>query len=361
MNCFGGTYQGLNVLLTGHTGFKGSWMAAWLSKLGANVFGASLPPVKGESHWGLLGRPGGDGFVDIRDAKALASLVQHHKPDIVFHMAAMSLVRQAYQDPMECWSTNVIGTSSLLEACRGVSSVKAVIVVTTDKVYENQEWPWGYRENDRLGGKDPYSASKAAVELLVGSYRQVLSANESRSLIATARAGNVIGGGDWAKDRIIPDLVRSLYGTQPFLVRSPASTRPWQHVLDCLAGYLLLGQKLLSGQADFGDAWNFGPESSGNISVLDMLERLKKSWPELSWTVSETPGPHESGLLNLDCTKARLAMGWCPIWDVDTALLETAAWYRSYYSGSQVSTIEQIERFTASAAAANACWVGRGG
>lgn len=274
MKQFSDIFRNKRVLLTGHTGFKGSWLAIWLTGLGAQVIGVSLSPETEPNHWDLLGLDLDDRRVDIRDADAILNIFTETKPELVFHLAAQPLVRRSYRDPLETWSTNVMGTANVLDACRLTESVRAIVVVTTDKCYENQEWPWGYRENDRLGGHDPYSASKAGAELVAASYRHAFFSNEDGPLLATARAGNVIGGGDWSEDRLIPDLVRATVNNQSLEIRSPNATRPWQHVLESLSGYLLLGQKLLEGQKDFAAPWNFGPEPEGNRSVAEVLEKL---------------------------------------------------------------------------------------
>ena len=305
LTLFGDLYRGRRVLLTGHTGFKGSWLALWLDQLGANLAGVALPPNTLPNHWDLLGLGVSDHRLDIRDAQTLSRAVGDFQPEIVFHLAAQPLVRRSYRDPAETWSTNVMGTVNLLEACRQTKSVRAIIVVTSDKCYENQEWEQGYRENDRLGGYDPYSASKAATELVAASYRKAFFHETNVPLLATARAGNVIGGGDWCEDRLVPDLVRAITNKTSLEIRSPDSTRPWQHVLESLSGYLVLGQKLLEGHHKCADAWNFGPERDGNRTVADVLTRLSAHWPELAWHVTGQIQPHEAKLLCLDSSKAR--------------------------------------------------------
>ncbi|MGO4326831.1 CDP-glucose 4,6-dehydratase [Cupriavidus sp. 2TAF22] len=352
---FGHLYQGRRVLLTGHTGFKGSWLAQWLTGLGAELTCYALPPQAGHSHWDLLQVSAADVRGDIRDMAALDSAFAACRPEIVFHLAAQPLVRRSYSDPLETWSTNVMGTANVLEACRRHAGVRAVVLVTTDKVYANREWEWGYRENDPLGGHDPYAASKAATELLAASYRQsFLGATDT--LLATARAGNVIGGGDWSADRLIPDLVRALAQGNPLEIRSPRSTRPWQHVLDCLSGYLLLGQRLLEGDAACAAAWNFGPAAEGNCCVESVLGRLKAHWPELAWRVASQPQPHESGLLALDWSKARARLGWTPVWQLDEALGATAAWYRQFQARGTAATRSQLAAYVEQAACAGLVW-----
>ncbi|MCE9550568.1 MAG: CDP-glucose 4,6-dehydratase [Betaproteobacteria bacterium] len=355
LNLFGGQYRGKRVLLTGHTGFKGSWLALWLSELGALVSGVALEPNTDPNHWNLLNLDIPDQRLDIRDYSALSRVVRDFQPEIVFHLAAQPLVRQSYRDPLETWSTNVMGTANLLEACRNTASIRAIVVVTTDKCYENKEWERGYNETDRLGGHDPYSASKAATELVAASYRSAFF-HENKTLLATARAGNVIGGGDWSEDRLIPDLVRSITNGNPLEIRSPQATRPWQHVLESLSGYLLLGQKLLEARKEFAEAWNFGPEPEDNRTVVDVLAKMKAYWPELAWVLTERPQPHEAGLLYLDSSKAYGQLGWIPTWSLDDALNATAAWYRAYLSEGLIESRTQLTAFIAQAQSYKRAW-----
>ncbi|ASU41586.1 CDP-glucose 4,6-dehydratase [Herbaspirillum sp. meg3] len=356
MTLFADIYRGKRVLITGHTGFKGSWLTLWLSELGAQVTGIALAPATTPSHWQLLELPVDDAPLDITDAASLAAELQKTQPEVVFHLAAQPLVRRSYRDPLETWSTNVIGTANLLEACRHCTSVKAIVVITTDKCYENREWEWGYRETDRLGGHDPYSASKAAAELVVGSYRQAFFAKAGAPLLASARAGNVIGGGDWSEDRLIPDIVRAVSEKTVLKIRSPGATRPWQHVLESLSGYLLLGQKLLEEQQEFAQAWNFGPEADGNRTVEDVLIRLQKAWPAISWSVAGGELPHEANLLHLDSAKAKSRLGWCPVWPLEQTLTATAQWYRSYVENSAVISAAQLRAYIDAANAAGLAW-----
>jgi len=356
MTLFGGCYRGRRVLVTGHTGFKGSWLALWLTELGAKVTGIALAPDTDPNHWSLLGLEMTDHRHDVRDAEEVARIVSACRPEIIFHLAAQPLVRRSYRDPLETWSTNVMGTVNLLEAARLAGGVRAIVTITTDKCYENREWPWGYRENDALGGHDPYSASKAAAEIAAASYRSAYFHGEDAPLLATARAGNVIGGGDWSEDRLIPDLVRAVAAGRSLEIRSPQATRPWQHVLESLSGYLLLGQRLLEGQKEFGQAWNFGPEPDGNRTVAEVLTRMQEHWPELAWHTTALPQPHEANLLYLDSAKARSRLGWQPVWALPEALAATAAWYRDHLASGRVSSREQLAAYVTAAAAAGVAW-----
>ena len=356
MDLFANIYRGRRVLVTGHTGFKGGWLALWLNQMGAQVAGLALPPDTMPNHWDLLQLDVSGHYCDIRDASAVAGIVEQENPEIVFHLAAQSLVRRSYLNPLETWSSNVMGTANILEACRQAPSVRAVVVVTTDKVYENQEWPWGYRENDRLGGHDPYSASKAATELVAASYRSAFFYGNDSALIATARAGNVIGGGDWSEDRLIPDLVRADLRGDSLEIRSPSATRPWQHVLECLSGYLLLGQHLLQGRKEYCGAWNFGPDQDNNRTVVEVLAHLREHWPALKWHLAEQPQPHEANLLYLDNSKAKVALAWRPVWSLPQSLSATAEWYRLYAATERVESRNQLIDFINSAHLAGSVW-----
>lgn len=356
MKQFGDLYRGRKVLLTGHTGFKGSWLATWLCELGAQVTGLGLAPDSTPAHWDLLNNPTIDLRGDIRDVAVVRSAFAQSQPEIVFHLAAQALVRRSYRDPLESWSTNVMGTANVLEACRLTPSVRAVVVITTDKVYANNEWPWGYRENDRLGGHDPYSASKAASELVVDSYRKAFWGGAGAPLLASARAGNVIGGGDWSEDRLIPDLVRAVQAGESLEIRSPQSTRPWQHVLECLSGYLLLGQRLLALDNTVAGGWNFGPAPQDNRTVAEVLSGLQKHWPQLAWHATSAEQPHEANLLYLDCAQARAQLGWQPVWSLEESLEMTADWYRHQASTGQAITGQQLARYIVAASRAGCVW-----
>jgi CDP-glucose 4,6-dehydratase len=356
MNQFGDIYRGKRVLLTGHTGFKGSWLALWLNELGAEVTGVALTPETQSSHWDLLKLPIIDRREDIRDFGALTQVFNDTQPEIVFHLAAQPLVRRSYGDPLETWSTNVMGTASVLEACRQQHSVRAIVAITTDKCYENREWPWGYRENDRLGGHDPYSASKTGSELVAASYRNAFFHGDNAPLLATARAGNVVGGGDWSEDRLIPDLIRALQNAKSLEIRSPRATRPWQHVLDSLSGYLVLGEKLLSGDKAFSEAWNFGPDPDGNRMVSEVLDKLHHHWKNLRWHVTEKPQPHEATLLYVDSAKARSLLRWQPVWGIDSTFAKTADWYLAWLQSGEIISRQQLAEYVATAAQVKIEW-----
>lgn len=344
--------SGKACLVTGHTGFKGAWLSCWLDALGAQVTGLSFDP-DGASD---LHRHAGNRFVrefstDLRDAVATAAALQQSEPEVVFHLAAQPLVRRSYADPLLTWTTNVIGTANLLEACRRPGSVKSVVVVTTDKCYENREWLHPYRESDRLGGRDPYSASKAAAELVTASYREsFLSAEGVR--VATARAGNVFGGGDWAADRLVPDAVRAFAAGTPLAVRNPSATRPWQHVLEPLWGYLLLAERLLQEpDGGFDRSWNFGPDFEGIATVERVARQVAHLWGDgrIELAGARTGEPHEAGRLQLDASLAKSLLGWRPRWGLDTALRHCIDWYRRHAGGERAASLmlEQITLFEA--------------
>lgn len=356
MKLFDDIFRGKRILLTGHTGFKGSWLALWLRELGANVTGLALAPETRPNHWDALALDIDDRRMDIRDAQALQQLFVEVRPELVLHLAAQPLVRQSYRAPLETWSTNVMGTANVLEASRHTASVEAIVVVTTDKCYENREWPWGYREVDALGGHDPYSASKAGAELVVASYRKAFLSAPDAPLIASARAGNVIGGGDWSQDRLVPDLVRAVSAGQSLEIRSPGATRPWQHVLESLSGYLFLASKLLKGEHRYAEAWNFGPEPEGNRTVAEVLTKMATHWPELHWHLGQSDQVHESTLLYLDSAKARAHLNWQPTWQFNQALERTVAWYRAWYERGELISRRQLVGYVESARAAGNQW-----
>lgn len=345
------SYRNKTVFITGNTGFKGSWLSLWFSKIGANVVGYSDSLVGNVSHYELLNLKMQTYFDDIKYLGNLKKAIKKTKPEIVFHLAAQPLVRYSYKNPIETFETNIIGAANLLEACRGVESIKAIVVVTTDKCYENREWYHGYRENDRLGGYDPYSASKAGAEIVTSSYRDSFFNlrdydKTHQTLLATARAGNVIGGGDWSVDRLIPDIIRATTKNETTIIRNPNATRPWQHVLEPLYGYLLLGQKLLEGKKEFAEAWNFGPSIESNRTVDDVLKSSKKNWDSINYKVeSDTENPHEANLLMLDCAKAYHKLHWKPKWDFDTTLSKTISWYKSYYDEGKIISEEDLKDY----------------
>lgn len=353
---FKNVYSGRRVLITGHTGFKGSWLALWLSKLGAQLSCFALDPSTSPNHWDLLQLKVDEQRCDIRDDDAVARHVAAFQPEVVFHLAAQPLVRSSYRDPLHTWSTNVMGTANVLQACASTSSVRAIVVVTSDKCYYNRESMQAYREMDRLGGHDPYSASKAAAELVVDSYRKSFFGSASSPLLASARAGNVIGGGDWSEDRLIPDLVRAVSAGSQLEIRSPNAIRPWQHVLDSLSGYLLLGQRLFEGGMQYADAWNFGPAEASNRPVAEVLAIMARQWPDLCWKVSGQPQPHEATLLCLDSSKAQRVLGWQPVWQLDDALGATTDWYRSYFSAGRVVSSTQLDAYISDACEAKLAW-----
>jgi CDP-glucose 4,6-dehydratase len=342
---FGDAYRGRRVLLTGHTGFKGSWLALWLGELGAKLTGLSLAPSTLPNHWDLLGLRLADHRLDIRDAAGVTDVVAQAEPEIVFHLAAQALVRRSYSEPLDTWTTNVIGTANLLEACRKFPGVRAIVVVTSDKCYENRGERRSYRETDRLGGDDPYSASKAATELVAASYRESFFDRADLPLVATARAGNVIGGGDWSQDRLIPDLARAVAAGSVADIRSPDATRPWQHVLESLSGYLLLGQRLLGEARTCAGAWNFGPGLDDDRTVADVLKEMKTFWPGLTWQVTKQPQPYEAQHLSLDSSKARDELGWRPVWSLEEALRATSDWYSRYFESAQVVSRAQLAEY----------------
>lgn len=325
-------WAGRRVLVTGHTGFKGAWLALWLERLGSHVAGLALAPQSRPSLYEDAGLDAGidSHLVDLRDAAGVRGAVEATRPEIVFHLAAQSLVRRSYREPVETFATNVMGTVHLLDALRDCESVRAVVVVTTDKCYENREWVWGYREDDALGGHDPYAASKAAAEIAVAAYRRSFLAERAVAL-ATARAGNVIGGGDWSEDRLVPDMVQAFAAGRPVEIRNPRAIRPWQHVLDPLAGYLLLAQRLYVEGPAHAEAWNFGPGEHSSKPVGEVVERFAAAWGDgAQWQAIEAHGPHESTWLELDASKARRRLCWRPQLDLDSALEWTARWYRAH-------------------------------
>lgn len=338
-------WAGRRVLLTGHTGFKGGWLALWLQELGAEVYGYALPAPVEPSLWQaarLAERVPGT-LADIRDAQRVAEVVAAFRPEVVLHLAAQPLVRESYRAPADTYATNVMGTVNLLDALGRSDSVRAVLVVTSDKCYENREWLWPYRESDGLGGHDPYSSSKGCVELLCASWRESFL-RESGVALATARAGNVIGGGDWSVDRLLPDILRAWQAGQSLTLRFPQAVRPWQHVLEPLHGYLRLAQALVEQGQAVASAWNFGPDNEGLVSVGELVQRLAQYWPgRAPWTVEATGQPHEAGLLALDSSQARARLGWRPLWTLQQAIERTLDWHQAWQAGEDMQTFSRTQ------------------
>lgn len=341
-------WAGRRVFVTGHTGFKGSWLTLWLATMGARVEGYALAPETRPSLWQLFGDlPGVESTIaDIRDLEALERAMHAFQPEIVFHLAAQALVRASYDDPVGTYATNVMGTVNILEAARRCPGVKAAVIVTSDKCYENRERPQGYREEEAMGGRDPYSSSKGCAELVTAAYRSSFFA--AGAAIASARAGNVIGGGDWATDRIVPDIVRAVAAGEAVRVRNPNAVRPWQHVLEPLSGYLMLAERLCASPAEFAEAWNFGPGDADAVSVETVVTSMARLWgPSVRWKADAGPHPHEAGFLRLDSSKARGRVDWRPRLRLDAALDWTVTWYKSQGQGGDAAALTraQIERY----------------
>lgn len=344
---FRAAFAGKRVLVTGDTGFKGSWLCLWLHQLGAQVLGYALPPEGPDDHFKLLGLDNMIEHVDgnILDCAALNAVFARFEPEVVFHLAAQPLVRYSYDEPKLTFDTNVAGSVNVLEAVRASVSVKAFVYVTSDKCYKNNEWIWGYRENDEMGGHDPYSASKAAAELVFSSYQDSFFCKRAGFGAATVRAGNVIGGGDWALDRIVPDSIRALRQEQAIHLRNPHSTRPWQHVLEPLSGYLMTAARLLDDPQRYAGAWNFGPDSESIRTVGELATMVVKGWGAGEVVVDQqVDAPHEATLLHLNCDKAHQLMRWRPKWNADRAVAETVLWYRQVHQGCNALSVssEQI-------------------
>jgi CDP-glucose 4,6-dehydratase len=342
-------WQGKKVFLTGHTGFKGGWLSLWLKSLGAEVYGYALTPPTTPNIYEMAKVETSlvaSNIADIRDASSLEMAMLAAQPDIVFHLAAQPLVRYSYAEPVETYSVNVMGTVNLLEAVRKVSSVRAVVNVTTDKCYENKEWVWPYREDEAMGGYDPYSSSKGCSELITAAYRRSFLSGPGVA-VASARAGNVVGGGDWAGDRLIPDFLRAADQNKILIIRTPNAVRPWQHVLEPLSGYMLLAEQLYVHGGDFAQAWNFGPSDEDARSVTWILDKLVSIVPNTSWKVDQQPQLHEASYLKLDSSKAKTYLGWQSRWDLETALQKIIDWHRAWREGADMRnfSLKQISEY----------------
>ncbi len=345
-------FNGAKVLITGHTGFKGAWLSAWLKKIGAEVIGISLEESNDFSHFNVasIGKGMKDYRLDIRDQKSLNEIILSEKPDFIFHLAAQALVRKSYDDPVDTWSTNVIGTLNILESLRLINNSCYAVIITSDKCYDNVEWVWGYKETDALGGPDPYSASKGAAELVIRSHIKSFFPKDGKVRIASARAGNVIGGGDWSQDRIIPDCVTAWSEGKTVELRKPHATRPWQHVLEPLSGYLRLAIELKNQSTVHGEAFNFGPPAKQNQSVLELVEAMALYWNQVKWedVSSSENGPYESGLLKLNCDKALSFLNWNAVMGFEDTVRMTAEWYSNFYNNPidiPNTTNNQIEEY----------------
>lgn len=345
-------WTGRSVFLTGHTGFKGGWLALWLTEMGAKVYGYSLEAPTNPNFFKItnLGHKIQNSVTgDICDLLGLTNSMQIAKPSVIFHMAAQPLVKKSYINPIETFTTNIIGTINIFEAARKIDTVEAIVNITTDKCYENQEWDRPYHETDRLGGYDPYSSSKACSEIATSAYRNSFL-SETGIKLASARAGNVIGGGDWAADRLIPDFFRSIDSDRTLRIRSPQAVRPWQHVLDPLSGYLILAEKLVTKGNNFAQAWNFGPEQSGAKTVSWILDRLSKKFNNSKWETEKIKQQHEASLLKLDISKAKSKLGWLPRWPLETAIDNTVEWYQAFKENDNMEefSIKQIKVYQSS-------------
>lgn len=357
-------YKNKKVLITGHTGFKGAWLTAWLKMMGSEICGISLDPLTSPNHFEVAKLQEGiiDHRIDIRDRVALEKAILDFKPDYVFHLAAQALVRKSYNDPLDTWNTNVMGTLHVLETLRKLAKPCSAVLITSDKCYDNVEWIWGYRENDALGGPDPYSASKGAAELAIKSHiKSYFPKDTSKVRIASARAGNVIGGGDWSEDRIVPDCVKAWANHETVELRNPMATRPWQHVLEPLSGYLSLGVYLNQNKDIHGEPFNFGPLANQNHSVLELVKQMSIHWNQVKWKdiSGETKGPYESGLLKLNCDKALAHLKWVAVMGFEETVQFTSEWYNAYYSNPsevQKMTDRQIGLYQDKAKSKGLAW-----
>ena len=348
---FAEIYRNRRVLITGHTGFKGSWLSAWLTLAGARLCGVSLADRTQPCHYDLLNLPGFRSEVqDIQDFEGVKRIIEDFQPEIIFHLAAQPLVRYSYAHPLETFRTNILGTANLLEAVKTIESVRAFVAVTSDKCYENRNLDRGYREEDPMGGYDPYSASKGCAELVIASCRRSFFPPEKYGqthhlLLASARAGNVIGGGDWAEDRLVPNLMHSASVGKVEPLRNPNAVRPWQHVLESLSGYLLLGQRLMEGKTEAASSWNFGPDETDTYTVLETAEALRTYWNQVRFRPAPDNGPHEAEKLKLNCDKAHRELDWHPVWTTDQAFEQTASWYRDYYISGKINTAKDLKKY----------------
>jgi len=359
---FNNIYKNKKVLVTGHTGFKGSWLCLWLTQLGAEVCGYALNPPTDINHFDLLKLPIRSEIGNILDQNKLASVFNDFQPDIVFHMAAQALVRLSYDEPVDTFAVNVLGTVNILEQCRKTKSIKAIVNITSDKCYDNKEWVWGYRESDAKGGYDPYSASKGCAELVADSYRNSFFNNQDfntkhQTLLASCRAGNVIGGGDWAQDRLIADIMKAVANKKTVEIRNPKATRPWQHVLEPLSGYLQIGQKLLEKEVECAGGWNLGPDDSGAITVKELVENIKQHWEDIDYKFAENSNDlHEANLLKLDCSKAHAKLKWHGVWDSNKTFMMTTKWYRNFYQDKKINSINDLNTYITDAMAKDLEW-----
>jgi CDP-glucose 4,6-dehydratase len=359
---FNNVYSGKKVLLTGHTGFKGSWLAFWLTQLGAEVCGVALPMETQHCHFDLLKPDMRSEYADIRDAEKIFQIMADFKPDVVFHLAAQPLVRLSYAFPVETFSANVMGTIHVLDACRKVDSVRAIVAISSDKCYENKEQTAGYKESDPMGGYDPYSASKGCTELVISSYRRSFFNNDEYgkkhyTLLASGRAGNVIGGGDWAADRLIPDLMRAAASGKEAVLRNPNAHRPWQHVFEPLSGYLHLGACLYSGDRNFVGGWNFGPADNETLPVQEVAAGIRMFWPRFQYRIeADANAPHEATLLRLDCSKSRKYLNWHGVWNIDKTLEMTAKWYAAFYDKQEIVSGKMLQEYISDAAKKGLIW-----
>ena len=358
---FGGVYKNKKVLVTGHNGFKGSWLTYWLNEMEADITGISLENEAEQSHFSLINTSCKTITQDITERKGITKAIQDAEPEIIFHLAAQALVRDSYTNPYETYMTNVMGTINVLDAARTLKNLKAIVIVTSDKCYDNKEWYWGYRENEAMGGKDPYSSSKGCTELVTSAYRNSFFnikdyGKKHNVLIASVRAGNVIGGGDWAKDRIIPDMIKAVNSKKVLQIRSPRATRPWQHVLEPLSGYLSVGQELIKGNVKAADGWNFGPENENNKYVIDIIEKSKLLWSKISYELDQESSLHEAQNLMLDSSKAKKELKWFPVWNYESTIKETIIWYKEYYENGVIITHKQLIKFINDANNKNIKW-----